>query len=457
MARLLAANELWKVAMMAAVYYVSGKLGLYLAFGHPSATPVWPPTGFALAAVLVFGYRIVPGVFAGAFLVNLTTAGTVATSLGIACGNSLECLVGGWLVIRYAGGRNCLASVDGIFKFTTLAALGSTVVSATCGTVSLVLGGLADWHDAGSIWVTWWLGDASGNLLIAPMLLAWSTPRPIVLPRGRPLEVIALYSTLSITGLSVFSDYFSWSRDNYPVDFICIPVLMWAVFRFGIRESATAIVILAAIAIWGTLDGNGPFVRVSPNESLLLLQAYMGVASVMTLMLGAAVLERRAAEDQFRQLSNSDPLTGLANFRALMTCIGTEISRSERTGRPFGVLFIDVDGLKRINDEHGHLVGNRALCRVAGVLQISARSIDTAARFGGDEFALVLPETEPAEAWQAGHRIAERLASDPESPAVSVSLGLAVFPHDGLTAEALLGIADHQQYERKSQARGSHR
>ena len=347
------AMDLGRAVALAMVYYVVGRLGLHLAFGNASATPVWPATGLALAATLVFGYRMVPAVFCGAFLVNLATAGSITTSLGIASGNSLECLLGAWLVNRFAGGRDCFNSVERIFKFTLLAALGSTVVSASCGVASLVGGGLASWHEASAIWVTWWLGDATGNLLVAPALLLWSAPASSSIRRGTALEAIALFASLAVLGLIVFAGILPLSSNNYPLDFICIPVLMWAVFRFGLRISATAIVVLAGVAIWGTLLGNGPFVRASPNESLLLLQAYMGVASVMTMMMAAAVAERQAAEDRFRPLSSSDPLTGLANFRHLMACVGAE--------------------LKKVNDQHGHLAGNRALPSCTSAATVGTR------------------------------------------------------------------------------------
>src|SRR5206468_10767597 len=114
-----------------------------LAFLNASATAVWPPTGVALAALLLFGYRLWPGILAGAFLVNLTTAGTVLTSAGIALGNALEALVGAWLVNRYAGGASPFDRARVFFRFVLLAGLVGPAVSATCGVTSLFLGGLA--------------------------------------------------------------------------------------------------------------------------------------------------------------------------------------------------------------------------------------------------------------------------------------------------------------------------
>jgi len=179
------------------------------------------------------------------------------------------------------------------------------------------------------------------------------------------------------------------------------------------------------------------------------LQAFMGVTAVMSLALGAVVSERKDVADQLRRLAVSDPLTGLANYRHLIDAVEGEIKRTQRSGRAFAIVFLDLDRLKQINDRHGHLMGSRALCRLADVLRATSRGIDTAARFGGDEFALILPETDVEAARLVGVRIAERLAAESERPALSVSMGVASYPGDGDSVEALLGAADRVLYEAK--------
>jgi len=187
---------------------------------------------------------------------------------------------------------------------------------------------------------------------------------------------------------------------------------------------------------------------------VLLLQAFMGVTSVMSMALAVVVSEHRHVEDQLRRLAVSDPLTGLANYRQLIEVLDGEIKRCQRTGRGFAVLFLDLDGLKKVNDRHGHLVGSRALVRVAEAIRASSRVIDTGVRYGGDEFALILPETGEAAAWQVATRLTERLTLDGEKPKLSVSVGVAVYPRDGDTVEVLLGAADRLLYEAKGHATG---
>jgi diguanylate cyclase (GGDEF)-like protein/PAS domain S-box-containing protein len=161
------------------------------------------------------------------------------------------------------------------------------------------------------------------------------------------------------------------------------------------------------------------------------------------------VTAQRASEEHLRRLAATDALTGLANYRRLSEILESEIRRSERTARAFAVLLFDLNGMKRINDSHGHLAGNRALCRLSDIFRSSCRSIDTAARYGGDEFAIMLPETGAKEAEAVGRRICERLSNDREEPRLSVGVGIAVYPENGATIDALLQAADLSLYEMK--------
>jgi two-component system, cell cycle response regulator len=161
------------------------------------------------------------------------------------------------------------------------------------------------------------------------------------------------------------------------------------------------------------------------------------------------ITDRKLAEEQIRQLALSDPLTGLANYRRLLNALDSEIKRCDRTARSFAILLLDLDGLKRINDAHGHQVGSRALGRVANILRIHCRAIDTAARYGGDEFVVVLPETGSEAARQVAQRISEELRNDGEEPCISVSAGAAMYPQDGKTIDELLAAADRALYSEK--------
>jgi len=276
-------------------YFLAGRLGLHFAFVHASASAVWPPTGIALAAALLFGRRVWPAVFVGAFLVNVVASGSMASSLGIAVGNTLEAVVGALLVERYAAGAQAFDRAQTLLRFTVLAGLISTGISATLGTMTLAITGQAAWTAFGPIWLTWWLGDAAGALIVAPLLVLWGRA-PVFGPlRAQPLEEALLLFVVAAVGAVVFS-YPGFSQ--YPLPFLCIPPLIWAAFRFGQREVATSVALLSAIATWATVRGSGPFVMASDNESLLLLQAFMATIAALTMPVAALVWERKAIEQE---------------------------------------------------------------------------------------------------------------------------------------------------------------
>jgi diguanylate cyclase (GGDEF)-like protein len=435
-------------------YILAGKLSLRLASVHPSATPVWPPTGIAIATLVAFGLRFWPSIFAGAFLVNVTTAGSVLTSIGIATGNTLEAVLASFLVIRYANGRQTFEWTRDILRFAFFVVAIGTPVAATFGVTSLTLGGFASWSHYGLIWRTWWLGDAARALIFTPFLLLWTSKARLKWTGKQLLELSALFVCTLLTAGIVFGPVFHAHIRNDPWTFLCVPFLVWAAFRFGPREASAIICVLCMVEVVGTVRGYGPFVRESANDSLLLLQSFISLKALMILIFAAEVSERRRQEEHARAIAVSDPLTGLANYRLLLDRLDSEIKRYQRDGHAFSVLLLDLDGLKKINDEHGHLVGSLALCRMAEVLLLSCRAVDTAARYGGDEFALVLPGTSSEHARRVAQRIAERLNEDREIPKLSASIGIAEYPRDGATIEHVLSAADRALYDEKHHVAG---
>jgi signal transduction histidine kinase len=273
------------LAALTTLYILGGKLGLLFAFVHASATAVWPPTGIALAAFLLFGPRVWPAVAVGAFLVNVTTAGSVATSLGVAAGNTLEGLLSAWLVNRFAHGRYAFERAQDIFAFV-VAVVPGALVSATMGVASLALGGYAPWAGFGPIWATWWLGDVTGALIVTPPLLLWADRRSSLLLR-HPVEAACLLLSIALGGYAVFGGS-SPLGPRHPLAILCLPPLVWAAFRFGRRAAATAILLLSGIALYGTVQGFGPF-AVAPADSLLMLQTFLATMAVMTLSMAALV------------------------------------------------------------------------------------------------------------------------------------------------------------------------
>jgi diguanylate cyclase (GGDEF)-like protein len=452
------------VVAVATVYFLAGKLGLMLAMVHASVTAVWPPTGLALAVLLIWGARLWPGIFLGAFLVNVTTEGSIFTSLGIATGNTLEALVGAWLVARFAHGRNCLKQVRSVFGFVFLAALASTTVSATIGVTSLVAGGVAAWENAGTIWFTWWVGDAVGALLVAPLLLAWHASPRVRWTWRRAPEGILLLLALLLFGLDMFGPN---SYDHplrigpHPLTFLVVPFLLWAVFRFGLRGAMTATVMFSSIALWGTLQGAGPFAHVAPNEALLLAQSYMGVIAVTILAVAATQRQldqyRRqieAANAELTAASLTDALTGACNRRGFDQRLAEELERANRYRQPLSLLLLDVDLFKQHNDAFGHPAGDEVLKAIVRLLQAHVRAPDTVARQGGDEFAILMPNTGNEGALIMAERFRKAIESAVwQGLPVTVTVGAATLPLGSGQGAELLARADEALYAAKEAGR----
>jgi two-component system, NarL family, sensor histidine kinase FusK len=282
------------VLALAAIYFLAGKLGLRLAIINPSASSVWPPTGIALAALLILGYDVWPAILIGAFAVNVTTAGSVATSLGVAIGNTLEAVVGTYLICRFAHGRRALASAEDILKFAFLGGAVSTAISATFGVASLSLGGFVAPSNRPAVWLTWWLGDLMGAIVVAPCILLWVDRPPLKRDLREILRGAAAAISLILLGLLLFSNVLPFRFQNYRLAFLCIPLVVWGAFHLRPHEGATLVLALSGIAVWGTRRGFGGFAQENVNDSLLLLQSFMGAIAMTSLVLSAVIAQRNS-------------------------------------------------------------------------------------------------------------------------------------------------------------------
>jgi two-component system CheB/CheR fusion protein len=279
------------ICATAIAYLITAKLGLRLAFVAEQVTVVWPPTGIALAALVLFGRNVWPGIALGAFLANLTAHTPVLVAAGITAGNTAEAIVGAWMLERL-GFRTQLDRLRDVLALIGVAALGSTMISATVGVMSLCLGGMEPWGRFWSLWWTWWLGDAIGDLVIAPLLLVWrraQISRRVLFGVAPPPLVTALVA------LALFAGPPAMGLRSYPLHYTIFPLIVWAALRA--RQLGTTVVTVAAsvIAIWSTANGLGPFAMTTTHESLIMLQLFMGVAAATGLLLSAAILERDSA------------------------------------------------------------------------------------------------------------------------------------------------------------------
>jgi diguanylate cyclase (GGDEF)-like protein len=447
-ARLL--SEPLLLGSLVATYVLAGWLGLTLSYTHPAVSVVWPAAGVATGAVVVLGYQIWPTIFAGSVALYAIVLGPAPAVVGLAAGNVVEALLAAYLVNRYAGGRHAFQNPVRSLQFAGVAIVASAIGAAPINAFSLIVTGVAMGADYGRLWLTQAVGSAVGTLLLAPAVILFSQSSSERWRPARPLETAITAVGVILIGLIVFFRV-PFELRGIPGELLCTPVLLWVAFRLGRGPAVMALLAVATLAIAGTLAGYGPFVRATPLASLTVVQFFLGLTAIMTLSLAALASEYASADTQLRELVVTDPLTGLPNYRKLLDVLTTEIARADRTERPFSVVFFDMDGLKRINDEMGHLMGSRAVCRFAEVLRSACRTTDTPARYGGDEFVAVLSDTDYDGARLVVKRTAERLAGDHDQPRLSVSAGIAVYPRDGGTPTTLLSAADRALYAVKAE------
>ncbi|UCC55930.1 MAG: EAL domain-containing protein [Gammaproteobacteria bacterium] len=568
----------------AVLYVLSAKLGLEFAVAHDNVTAVWPPSGIALAALLIFGLRLWPAILVSEFIVDTIAGVPVMQSLGIAVGSTLAALAGAFMVRKLARIGNPLDSVRGVLVLVGGGGMVATIISATIGTSALLNAGLATRPDSSAIWFTWWLGDTGGVLIITPLLLAWKNLPLPSWPVLRVLEAVLLLTCTLLVALLIFGHHSGHVHNHYPLAFLPLIPLVWAAMRFGKHGATVCLGLIAASAIWGTIEGNGPLVHGDMNESLLLLQMFMGVAALFTLLLTASIHEHRqarrlikrhneektnslgeilenslneiymfdtqslrflninqsardnlgytmdelhdmtpldikseythesfgnligplldgtkqrlkfetmhrrkdgsrypvevnlhlsshgnrqvfvaiilditeryATQKQLNHMAHHDALTNLPNRVLFSDRLEHALQHHQRAGRQLALMFLDLDGFKKINDTLGHPAGDALLNQVAQRLLISARKGDTVARLGGDEFTMILEDLEkPGNVPEVARRILDSLARpfnvSGREVFLSASIGISMHPQDGDDVTALMKHADVAMFEAK--------
>jgi signal transduction histidine kinase len=290
-----------EIAIVAILYVLAARAGLSLDAVSGFASLVWAPTGIALAAVLLAGRRVWPGIFIGALVANVITGAPLLAASGIAIGNTLEAVIGALALSRVPGFQLRLDSTRDVFALIGFAALLSTMVSATIGVTSLYFAGLTATQNLADTWRTWWIGDAIGALLVTPLILVWAKAPRVGLSPRRFTEAAVLM--LGLLGASLLVFIVSVSRGGGPLGqaYVFFPLLMWAAIRFGQRGAVTATAVVSAFAIAGTVLGRGPFIQPNLHESLLALQTFMGITGATFLVVGASVSERERSRAQLRE------------------------------------------------------------------------------------------------------------------------------------------------------------
>jgi diguanylate cyclase (GGDEF)-like protein len=439
-------------------YYVAAHFGLKLALVHNQVTPIWPPTGIAVAAMLMFGRRIWPGVALGAFAVNAPLGPSILGAATIAAGNTLAPVLAVTL-LRRVGFQPDLRRLQDAIAIVVLGALVAMSVSATIGATTLLVSRSIPGSEFWPSWWVWWTGDAMGVLVVTPFLLSLRSIRFEL--RGtwsRRLEAAVLFVCLVAVANVAF-------HSPLQIEYLVFPFLAWAAWRFGQRGAAPAALVTSAIAVWAAVKGTGPFADGTLWARMATLQVFNASVTFATFFLAALVSERGQdilgrlrAEDALTHMALHDPLTGLANRSMFTERLTQALARTERHAGAVGVLFLDLDRFKVINDSLGHEAGDRVLEAVADRLRSVLRPEDTASRFGGDEFVILcedlVDELEAVTiAERIGAAITEPIALQTGEIVITTSIGISLSKGLADRPEELIRDADAAVYRAKERGR----
>lgn len=363
----------------------------------------------------------------------------------------LALVIGAAALVRFRGTRD---------RFPLILACGFVIVGITLASSSLISFRVQDSDVGLRDPMTWVIGRTLLAVLLVAALIA-ERRLPTAHNPGRETTVALVIVVLSASLLSTVhgrlpADIVVHSGGAFPRPGNLFPAALFLLATFGYHRRLKHATFPFDHSLYFAA-GLNVACCLAASQSEHRLDAPFAFAEILqfgsyAVLLGGALLDNVHLFENVRHLAVTDPLTGLANYRWLVDALENEIQRSRRTGRPFSLLLFDLDGLKKVNDNYGHLVGSKALCRVANVLRVNSRSIDTAARYGGDEFALILPETGTNAAQEVASRIRDRVERDGEFPPISASVGVAVYAQDGQTLETLVGAADQALYRAKHHA-----
>ncbi|HET7672697.1 MAG TPA: EAL domain-containing protein [Burkholderiales bacterium] len=444
-----------QVAIVAGVYFIAARLSLALAIPPGYATAVWPPSGIALAAALALGWRIWPGIWLGAALANVMVESSALPAALIASGNTLEALAGAALIRRHVGDPGRFERAEGVVGFILACAL-SAAIAATVAAAAL------QGHTQGPdellrIWWTWWQGDATGMIVVAPLILSWAAPAGAPWPARRKLEAAAFAALLAFTVAAIAADRTS-AFAPFSLTFVALPFILWAAFRFGQREVTSAIAVVCAVAIGYVIERRELFAGVALNELLLMLLTFISMVVTTGLVLVTALSGRaRSAEalrvrhqtlqSQVRRHTHYDALTGLPNALLFRERLARFLEVAARHGTGVAVAVVDIDRFKTINEALGREAGDELLREMARRLSRNAFG-GLVARIDGVQFAVAWFAFDGAGAAErdAEARLARwfgaPLAIGGHEFRLSGRAGLALFPDHGAAPDALFMHAE---------------
>lgn len=454
-----------EIVAVIVVYVATARVGQIFAIEPGNITPVWIPSGIMLAWVLLRGYRIWPGIFFGAFFGNswayLGSAsssellGALFAGVFNGFGDSLCVVASAMLILKYANGKNVFENLRAYMGFTIFGVVLGPLISALFGVTSLVLFGILDGEVYWLSLLTWWIGDGVGVLMLTPLILAFSYPEHDLSERPASVELVLFYLaalTYIVVVLGIRPSNFLLVNSPY----LFFPLLLWAITRFGSRVSLLLACTIIVCHVVLEYAGVGPFHEGDSFYRAMSLQFFVLVTIFSIYLVSALVADRDRSYRLLQDEHRHDPLTGIYNRQYFDERLSQEIARQRRYKQPFSIIMYDIDFFKKVNDKYGHQVGDKVLQKLTCLVRMQVRDIDVLARWGGEEFMVLMPETDTKGAELFAERIrreveqAELIADEK----ITISLGVVqASPDKEVDLPSLIGCLDAALYAAKNGGR----
>lgn len=476
---------LTQVSVVSCLIILSGVLGTQFATIPGNVSAVWVPDALALAAMLIWGWRIWPGIFMGTLLpglitLNLTPLFIVSLVL-ISFGDVLTAIASTALIQRFTRTRYPFNRTSDVLFFIAFGVCLNQLLDATIGTFLLIISNILAWSDVGTVFLTWWISGSAGIMIVTPPLLTWYFL--VYHPwryEQKPLNIqpINCEFALWLSLIFIVSSLAFWYR--FSIEYLILVLLIWSVFRFSRPWTTLTISLLSVAAILGTAQERSTFIKEDINQSLLFLDSFIGTLSITTLFL-MAILEERSqlvrkleqakdnleasvtqrthelseANEKLRKISITDSLTQCFNRLKIDELLDYNLALYHRYKQIFSIILFDLDYFKRVNDHHGHLVGDALLVEIVRLFQKRLRNTDILGRWGGEEFIIICPNTSSSDAYKLAEKLRQVLASTNFEPVgyTTASFGIVECGERHQLPQDLIRHADEALYEAKAMGR----
>ncbi|MGX5173974.1 MASE1 domain-containing protein [Aliikangiella sp. IMCC44653] len=459
-------KQLFEILLTAIIYVVAARIGQLFSIEPGNVTPVWIPSGLMIALVLYKGYYLWPGVFLGAFIGNIWAylkfdsfysilAAVLAASLN-GIGDVICCVVMAYLIQKKIGSHYPFLTIYDFLVYLILAVILGPLISAVFGVSGLTLFNFIDLSNFATTFITWFIGDATGAMIFGPLLLAWLVRSPYRVAYQVPIVILLSIYCVSFTAM-IFG-LVSLPKWLLILMVLLIPVALFTVMYSGQRAVFTIQTMVASLAVYATSLGHGPFAEASGLKALLDLQLFIALFSLVMFSIAIIVYRQKLTSLQLKNkqvelenLFRLDQLTNIWNRYRITEFVEVELSRFSRSGRPFGIIMLDIDNFKRINDEYGHTEGDKVLVSLSQLIKVHVRHADLFGRWGGEEFIIVCTDTDKKSLIILAEKVRTIISENKLGleKSITISLGATlVQPNDSIIS--LVDRADEALYQSKA-------